>query len=143
VAAPTELFSYEFKIQTVTAFAQARNADFVIKTKQDSTEIFVFEKSRLELTNLAAPEVAFFLTDFQSTVVRDTLGPQIAFNLSQEEVEAVTADVRVTPQSHLFASSAEKYHEDNTAAAALESDSDVEDSIEIPPPANPELTTED
>jgi len=143
VAAPTELFSYEFKIQTVTAFAQARNADFVIKTQQDSTEIFVFEKSRLELTNLAAPEVAFFLTDFQSTVVRDTLGPQIAFSLSQEEVEAVMADVRVTPQSHLFASSAEKYHEDNTAAAALESDSDVEDSIEIPPPANPELTTED
>jgi hypothetical protein len=143
VTLPTEIVSYEFKIQAVTAFAQARNADFVIKTKQDSTEIFVFEKSQLELTNLAAPEVAFLLTDFQSTVVKDTLGPQIAFSLSQEEAEAVMADIRVAPQTHLFASSAEKYYEEDAAAAALESGSDVEDYIEIPPPPNPELATED
>lgn len=143
VTPPTESFSYEFKIQTVTAFAQTRNADFAIKTKRDLTEFFLFEKSQLELTNLAAPEVAFLLTDFQSTVVRDTLGPQIAFSLSQEEAEAVKADIRVAPRSHLFASSAEKYHEDDTVAAALESGSDVEDYIEIPPPPNPELATED
>jgi len=131
---PTELFSHEFKIQTETAFAQARSADFVIKTQRDSTEIFTFEKSRLELTNLAAPEVFFFLTDFQRTVVGDALGPQMAESLAQEEAEAVMADIRVPPQSHLFASSAEKYRQADTAVDPLESGIDVEDEIENPTP---------
>jgi hypothetical protein len=131
---PTELFSHEFKIQTVTAFAQARNADFVIKTQRDSTEIFTFENSRLELTDLAAPEVFFFLTDFQKTVVGDTLGPQMTESFAEEEAAAVMAETRVSPRSHLFASSAERYRQESTADDPLESASDVEDDIETPTP---------
>ena len=126
VSPPAEIFSHEVKIQTVTAFAQARNADFIIKSTQDTTEIITFEYSRLEVTDLTAPEVTFFLTDFQRTVVADKLGPQIAETVSQEEAEAVMAETRVSPQSHLFASSAEKYSEEDTTAEALEFDRNVE-----------------
>ena len=142
---PTELFSHEFKIQTVTVFAQARNADFVIKTQRDSTEIFTFENSRLELTDLAAPEEYFFLTDYQKTLVGDTLGPQMTESLVQEEAAAVMAETRVLPRSHLFASSAEKYRQDNTAVEPLESASDAEDDVEnpTPDPQDGELKIED
>ena len=126
VSPPAEILSHEVKIQTVTAFAQARNADFIIKSTQDATEIITFEHSRLEVTDLSAPEVTFFLTDFQRTVVADTLGPQIAESVSQEEAEALMAEARVSPQSHLFASSAEKYSEADTSAEAFEFDRNVE-----------------
>ncbi len=126
VSPPAELFSHEVKIETVTAFAQARNADFIIKTTRDTTEIITFEHSRLEVTDLTEPEVTFFLTDFQRTVVADTSGPQIAETVSQEEAEAVMAETRVLPQSHLFASSAEKYSEAETAAEAWEFDRNAE-----------------
>ena len=78
------------------------------------------------MTDLTVPEVTFFLTDFQRTVVADTLGPQIAETVSQEEAEALMAETRVSPQSHLFASSAEKYSEEDTTAEALEFDRKLE-----------------
>ncbi len=126
VSPPAGIFSHEVKIETVTAFAQARNADFIIKTTRDTTEIITFEYSRLEVTDLTEPEVTFFLTDFQRTVVADQSGPQIAETVSQEEAEAVMAETRVLPQSHLFASSAEKYSEEDTTAEAWEFDRNAE-----------------
>lgn len=123
---PAEILSHEVKIQTVTAFAQTRNADFIIKGTQHTTEIITFENSRLEVTDMAAPEMTFFLTDFQRTVVADKVGPQIAETVSQEEAEVLMAEIRVLPQSHLFASSAEKYSEEDTTAEALEFDRNAE-----------------
>ena len=143
VKPPTELYSHEFKIQTVTAFAQTRTADFAVKTQPDATEIFVFDNSRLELTNLAAPEVIFPLTDFQKTVVGNALGPQLADSLAQEEVDAILNEIRVAPQSHLFASSAEKYHKISITAGTLESQSEIEENIENPTPGEPELSIDD
>ena len=138
-----EIIEHEFKIQTVSAFAQARKADFAVKTELDTTEIFAFENTRLELTNLAAPETMFILTDFQKTVVGDALGPQMAENLAQADVDAVLKEVGLVPQSHLFASSAEKYQKIHTVASTLESHDEIEESIENPPPDEPELSIDD
>jgi hypothetical protein len=132
VKPPTELYTHEFKIQTVTAFVQTRSADFVVKTQQNTTEIFTFENNRLEFTNLAAPEVMFILTDFQKTVVGDALGPQMAENLSQADVDAVLKEVGVAPQSHLFASSTERYDKIHTAASELKAPNTIEENLEDP-----------
>jgi hypothetical protein len=145
VKEPAELFSHEFKIQTNTTFVQTRDADFIVKASQDTTEIITFEKSRLEVTNLAEPEAVFFLSDFQRTVVEEKSGPQMIETVSQDEAEEMIANTRLLPQSKLFASSAEKYREEDATAEALKSGSNAEDHIEIPNP-NPqggELKIED
>ncbi len=134
VKAKPEVLSHEFKIETYTAFAQAQDADFIIRASLDTTEIISFGKSRLEVTNLAEPEVIFFLSDFQRAVVADKLGSQMVETVSQDEAEEMIAETRLLPQSHLFASSLEKYREreEDTAAEALKSGSRVEDYIEHP-----------
>ena len=145
VKEPAELLSHELKIQTNTTFVQTRDADFIVKASQDTTEIITFEKSRLEVTNLAEPEVIFFLSDFQRAVVEEKLGPQTVETVSQDEAEEMIAETRLLPQSKLFASSAEKYRKEETVAEALKSGSNAEDNIENPSP-NPqggELKIED
>jgi hypothetical protein len=127
VKEPAELFSHEFKIQTNTTFVQTRDADFIVKASQDTSEIITFEKSRLEVTNLAEPEVIFFLSDFQRAVVADKLGSQMVETVSQDEAEELIAATRLLPQSKLFASSAEKYRAEDTAAEDLESSRSAED----------------
>ena len=65
--------------------------------------------------------------------------------VSQDEAEEMIANTRLLPQSKLFASSAEKYREEDATAEALKSGSNAEDHIEIPNP-NPqggELKIED
>jgi hypothetical protein len=136
IQAPAEILSHEFKIQTNTTFVQTGDADFIIKASQDSSEIITFGKSRLEVTNLAEPEVSFVLSDFQRAVVEDELGPQMVETVPQGEAEEMMAETRLLPQSNLFASSAEKYRTEDTAAEALKSDSNAEDYIENP---NPDL----
>ena len=134
VQAPAEILSHEFKIQTNTTFVQTGDADFIIKASQDSSEIITFEESRLEVTNLAEPEEIFFLSDFQRAVVEDKLGPQLIEAVSQDEAEEMMAATRLLPQSHLFASSPEKYFEEDTAAEALKSGGNAEYYIENPNP---------
>jgi hypothetical protein len=146
VKEPAELFSHEFKIQTNTTFVQTRDADFIVKASRDTTEIITFEKSRLEVTNLAEPEVIFFLSDFQRAVVEEKLGPQTFETVTQDGAEEMIAETRLLPQSKLFASSAEKYREEDTVAEALKSGSNAEDNIENPnpdPPQGGELKIED
>ena len=141
--AKAEVLSHEFKIQTNTAYAQAQDADFIIRASQDTSEITTFEKSRLEVTNLAEPEVIFFLSDFQRAFVADQsdlqLGSQMVETVSQDEAEELIAATRLLPQSHLFASSAEKYREEDAAAEALKSGSSAEDYMENPNPDKPEF----
>ena len=137
VQAPAEILSHEFKIQTNTTFVQTGDADFVIKASKDSSEIITFEESRLEVTNLAEPEVIFFLSDFQRVVVEDKLGPQLVEAVSQDEADEMISATRLLPQTSLFASSAEKYTEEDTAAEALKSSGNAEDYIENPNPGPP------
>jgi hypothetical protein len=145
VKEPAELFSHEFKIQTNTTFVQTRDADFIVRASQGTTEIITFEKSRLEVTKLAEPEAVFFLSDFQRAFVEEKLGPQMVETVSQYEAEEMIAETLLLPQSKLFASSAEKYREEDTGAEALKSGNNVENYIENPNP-NPqggELKIED
>jgi len=127
VKEPAELFSHEFKIQTNTILVQTLNADFIVKASRDTTEIITFEKSRLEVTKLAEPEVVFLLSDFQKAVVEEKSGPQMVETVSQNEAERMIAETRLLPQSKLFASSAEKYREEDTVEKALKSGSNAED----------------
>ena len=145
VKEPAELFSHEFKIQTNTTFVQTRDADFIVKASRDTTEIITFEKSRLEVTNLAEPEVIFSLSDFQRAVIEDESGPQMVETVAQVEAEELIAETRLLPQTSLFASSVDKYRAEDTAAEAMKSGSKAEDYIENPNP-NPqggELKIED
>jgi hypothetical protein len=145
VKTPAEIISHEFKIQTNTTFVQTRDADFIIKASQDTTEIITFEKSRLEVTNLAEPEVIFSLSDFQRAVIEDKSGPQMVETVAQVEAEEMIAETRLLPQTSLFASSVDKYRAEDTVAEAMKSGSKAEDYIENPDP-NPqggELKIED
>ena len=138
VKAKAEMLSHEFKIQTYTAFAQAQNADFIIRASLNMTEIISFEKSRLEVTDLAEPEMSFFVTDFQRVFVHNESdlqsGPQMVEAVSQDEAEEMIAKTRLLPQNNLFASSPDKYREreEDTAADALKSGSSDEDYIDYP-----------
>jgi hypothetical protein len=148
VKAKAEVLSHDFKIQTYTAFAQAQNADFIIRASLNMTEIISFEKSRLEVTNLAEPEMSLFVTDFQRVIVQDKSdlqsGPQLVETVSIDEAEEMIANTRLLPQNYLFASSPEKYHEreEDTAAEVLTSGSSDEDFIETSNPDKPGLTIE-
>jgi hypothetical protein len=151
VKAKAGVLSHEFKIQTYTAFVQAQNADFIIRASLNMTEIISFEKSRLEVTNLAEPEMSFFVTDFQRVFVHNEsdlqLGPQMVETVSQDEAEKMIAETRLLPQNYLFASSPEKYREreEDIAAEVLKSGSSYEDFFEIfnPDPQGGELKIED
>jgi len=138
VKARAGVLSHEFKIQTYTAFAQAQNADFIIRASLNMTEIISFEKSRLEVTNLAEPEMSFFVTDYQRVFVQDKSdlqsGPQMVETVPQDEADEMIAKTRLLPQNYLFASSPEKYREleEDTAAEVLKSGSSDEDYIGYP-----------
>ena len=142
VKAPAEIFSHVFKIQTNTTFVETRDADFIIRARRDTSEIVTFEKSRLEATNLAEPEVIFSLSDFQRAVVADGLGPQMVESISQDTAEEMIAETRLLPESKLFASSAERYREADTVAEAVESSGSAEDYTENPNPPDGELKIE-
>ena len=132
------VLSNEFKIQTYTAVAQAQTADFIIRASLNMTEIISFEKSRLEVTNLAEPEMSFVVADYQRVFVQDKSdlqsGPQMVETVSQDEAEEMIAKTRLLPQNYLFASSPEKYREreEETAAEVLKSGSRDEDYIDYP-----------
>ncbi len=138
VKAKAEVLSHDFKIQTNTAFVQAQNADFIVRASLYMTEIISFENSRLEVTNLAEPEMSFYVTDFQRAFVQDQSdfqsGPQKVETVYQDEADKLVAETRLLPRSHLFASSPEKYREreEDIAADALKSDNSDEDYIEAP-----------
>ena len=148
VKAMVGVLSNEFKIQTYTAVAQTQTADFIIRASLNMTEIISFEKSRLEVTNLAEPEMSFVVADYQRVFVQDKSdlqsGPQMVETVSQDEAEEMIAKTRLLPQNYLFASSPEKYREreEDTAADGLKSDSSDEGYTEILNPDIPELKIE-
>lgn len=101
-----DLSSHEFKIETQTAFIKASSADFVIKADPGATEIIAFDNSRLQVTGMAEPEEAIFLTDFQQTTIRKDLVSKTVETVSPEQVESLKAQFYLTPRTNLFASGA-------------------------------------
>jgi hypothetical protein len=101
------------------------------------TEIISFERSRLEVTNLADPETSFFVTEFQRVFVENQLdlqsGPQMVETVAQDEAEEMIAKTRLLPQNYLFASSPEKnsVREEDTTAEELTSGSSYDEFYEI------------
>ena len=108
---PTDLSSYDFKVQTETAFAQAKEADFVVKAKRDTTDIIAFEDSRLEVTGMAQPEDVTYLSDLQRTLVSEEIIAPIVETLLPEDHEMYLADFHSAPRSTLLAESSDAVDE--------------------------------
>ena len=142
------VLSHEFKIETYTAFAQAQNADCIIRASLNMTEIISFERSRLEVTDLAEPETSYFVNDYQRVFVQDKSdlqsGPLMVETVPQDEAEEMIAKTRLLPQNYLFASSPEKYsvQEEESAPEVLKSGSSYDDFFEIFNPDQTEMNIE-
>ena len=124
----TELSSFDFKIQTDTIFAQAKEADFIVKADAVQTEIFTFEESRLEATSLDDPERIIFMSEFQRLVAVDELGSPTIENLSPMDAEAIKTEYQLKPQGKLFDSSPDKYIKAWQGEIADES-AEIEDNV--------------
>ena len=113
-----DLSSNEFKVQTQTAIAKTNHADFVVKANPQETEIITFDKSRLELSSMAAPEEIFILTDFQRTVIGAKLASNSVAAVSREDAATMMAEFYLTPRTNLFAASPKSTLENEMHKAA-------------------------
>ncbi|MGB5748727.1 MAG: FecR family protein [Desulfobacterales bacterium] len=120
VSGTPEPFFSEFKVQTETAYILAKAADFIVKADPGQTEIFTFEKSRLEVTSLAEPEEIHYLSDYQRTVVKPESAEPVVETMSPGDSAILTAEFRLTPDSKLFASGANNYRGPDTPDASIE-----------------------
>lgn len=105
----SELSTFEFKVETETAFVQAQAADFIIKAGRGYTEILAFDNSRLEVTSLAEPEETHFLSDYQRTVVRPESVAPVVETVSPTDAEVSKAEFRLVPDNKSLASGSLKY----------------------------------
>ncbi|UCD77720.1 MAG: FecR domain-containing protein [Desulfobacterales bacterium] len=105
-----DLSSYEFKVQTDTAFMVTGNADFIVIANSDTTEIIAFDNSRLEVTGMAAPEEVMYLSDFQRTVVQAEMVSKTVETVSREEAETMKAEFHLTPRTDLFVAAPQSTH---------------------------------
>lgn len=120
VSGAPEPSAFEFKVQTETAFILAQEADFIVKADPGHTEIITFEKSRLEVTDLAEPEEIQFLSDFQRTVVSpESVSPMVE-TVSPMDAEVLMAEFHLAPDTKLFDSSANNYRTQDTTDEASE-----------------------
>ena len=99
-----EFSTFGLKVQTEMAFVQAQTADFVIKADPGSTDIFAFENSRLEITNLAEPEEVYFLSDYQRAVFSLESVDPVLGRVSPIDAEVLMAEFKLVPDNKLFAS---------------------------------------
>ena len=132
----TDLSSYDFKVQTETAFTQASEADFVVKAAPETTDIIAFENSQLEVTGMAQPEDITYLSGLQRTFISsDMLSPTVE-TLSTEDHEAFMVNFHSAPLSILMVEYADAKSKDKmseeTPGEMLEetpSESTVEEEI--------------
>lgn len=122
-----ELSVYDYKVLTEVAFALAREADFVVKAHPEATEIIAFEKSRLEVTDMAQPEEVIFLSDFQRTIVSEEISSPTVESLSREEIEIVMTGFHTTPSGYVSAASTLNKRRNLKAEDTLIEDDNVED----------------
>jgi hypothetical protein len=115
-----EFSTFDFKVQTQTAFVQAQAADFVIKADPGNTEISAFKNSRLEVTSLAEPEEIHFLSDYQRTVVRPEPAAPVVETLSPTDAEGLMAEFRLVPDNKLFASGSTDHRAHDITEETLE-----------------------
>ena len=115
-------FSSEFKVQTNTFFIVTQEADCIIQSTNEKSEIIALDESRLEVTSPTDPEGAIYLSDYQRIIVENQFLSPIVETLLREEAESTTADFRLLPDGKLFASSADKYREGNETDVAAKNE---------------------
>ena len=132
-----EFSSLDFKVQTEAIFAATNNAEFVIRTATDGTDITAFVESRLEVTRMANPERVVFISDLQRMAVMDDSQSPTVETVSWEEADSLRAEFSLLPTSSLFASSAEKYRtedsdEDIKSGEGFVEDDSIDSLFDIP-----------
>ena len=123
---PPDLSDYDFKVQTETAFANARKADFVVKAYPEATDIIAFENSQLEITGMAQPEDVTFLSGPQRALVSAEIVEPAVETLTPENIETLMADFHSAPQSTLLA-------DDADGASEHSEDIKPEETLEVTP----------
>jgi len=94
---------YDFKVQTGLASTLTSEADFVVRSKPDATEIIALERSRLEVTSMAQPEAVTYLSDFQKTFIsEETISPTVE-PLTPEDIESMSVSSPMAPPGSLSA----------------------------------------
>jgi hypothetical protein len=121
-----EFSTFDFKVQTETAFVQAQAADFVIKADPGTTGttgttvISAFENSRLEVTSLAEPEKIHFLSDYQRAVVSpESVAPMVE-TVSSMDAAVLMAEFNLVPDNKLFASGSADHRSRDITEETLE-----------------------
>ncbi|MGD9262012.1 MAG: FecR domain-containing protein [Desulfobacterales bacterium] len=115
-------FSSEFKVQTNTFFIVTQEADCIIQSTNEKSEIIALDESRLEVTSPTDPEGAIYLSDYQRIIVENQFLSPIVETLLREEAESITADFRLLPDGKLFSSSADRYREGNETDVATKNE---------------------
>ena len=115
-----EFSTFYFKVQTETAFVKAQAADFVIKADPGKTEISAFENSRLEVTSLAEPEAAHFLSDYQRAVFSPASASPVVKTVSPIDAQVLMAEFNLVPDNTLFASGSTDYRVQDITEETLE-----------------------
>jgi len=122
-----DLSSYDYKVQTEIAFTRAREADFVVQANPEATEIVAFENSRLEVTSMAQPEEITFLSDFQRTIVSETIISPTVETLSREDIEIMMTGIHTALSGTLAATGTKDESPDPKAEETLIEEDIVED----------------
>jgi hypothetical protein len=130
-----ELASYEFKIQTPTAFAVTVNADFVVKVNPQASEIIAFENSRLEVSGVSAPEDVLLVSDFQQITVRQASIPDAITAVSRQEAENMRSEFYLSPRADLLAAGPKISRQEKPANEAPEKGGGLD---EVPGTLKPE-----
>jgi hypothetical protein len=110
-----ELFSYDFKVQTELTFTVTKEADFIVKVNEKTAEITALENSHLEVTRYDDPERTILLPGIQRLMIDSTSRFPKAESVPQTEVEGLLSEFRLSPDGRFFASSPDKYRQDNDA----------------------------
>jgi hypothetical protein len=92
----------EFKVDTATAFIQARKADFIVNADPGRTAIINLENSPLAVTNLADPEEIHFLSDYQRAVVRRGSVFPLIEAVPPEDAEELASSFQPAPDNKWF-----------------------------------------
>jgi hypothetical protein len=104
-----ELSSLDFQLQTEAISATTNDAEFVISTTGNGTDLTTFAKSRLEVTPRMNPQRVFFIYDLQRMVLANDFESPAVEAVSLEEAETLRTKFSLLPTSKVFVSSAAKY----------------------------------
>jgi hypothetical protein len=126
---PSDLSAYDFKVQTDMVFVLAREADFVVKTSSEATDIIAFENSQLEVTGMAQPEDVISLSGLQRTFVSGKIISPTVETLSREDIATVMADFHSAPQITLLADGANEKVEDTISEETMAEEGIIETEL--------------